>query len=598
MRPKIYLFKLMLLLSLAMKLFAQKQNISELNLSRDKTYTEAENPKAINPLDWEGSQSLNISWASTDIRYKKEERPNIPIKRELRIQAWRGEKVSAQALVWGTRELKALNFKLSKLIHINRVNQIQEEHLNVSFVRYVLTDGLNQDGLGTCGCRKDQSRFPLSLVADPIDHISKSLELKKYSTRPLWLSIKVPQNCQAGTYKGRLIILDGKKVIGSLKLELEVIDRDLPPANEWSYHLDLWQNPFAIARYHDVCLWSKEHFELMKPYMKMYQEAGGKVITTSIINKPWNGQTYDPFLPMITWIKKADGSWDFDFTVFDMWVEFMISMGINKQINCYSMIPWKLEFQYFDQASNSLQNLKTNPSEALYQEVWTKMLNSFAHHLKEKGWFDITHISMDERPKDVMLKTLSIIQKAGFKISLAGALHPELSEHLDDYSVALRMKYSEKQKEKRAKEGKTTTFYTSCEEPYPNTFTFSSPAESEWLGWYATKENLDGYLRWAYISWPKDPLHDSRFTTWGAGDTFLVYPWARSSIRFERMIAGIQAFEKIHVLKKIFRQEGKDCLLDKLYQILKNFDENKLKDISASVIVREANRELNKISSI
>ena len=38
-------------------------------------------------------------------------------------------------------------------------------------------------------------------------------------------------------------------------------------------------------------------------------------------------------------MKRADGTWAFDYTVFDRWVEFMMSVGIDQQINCYSMVP-------------------------------------------------------------------------------------------------------------------------------------------------------------------------------------------------------------------------------------------------------------------
>ena len=66
----------------------------------------------------------------------------------------------------------------------------------------------------------------------------------------------------------------------------------------------------------------------MRPLMKLYADAGGKVITASIMHKPWNGQTYDAFESMVTWLKKADGTWYFDYTVFDKWVEFMMDLGV------------------------------------------------------------------------------------------------------------------------------------------------------------------------------------------------------------------------------------------------------------------------------
>ena len=46
--------------------------------------------------------------------------------------------------------------------------------------------------------------------------------------------------------------------------------------------------------------------------------------TTSIMHKPWAGQTEDHFDSMITRIKKIDGTWVYDYAVFDKWVEFMM----------------------------------------------------------------------------------------------------------------------------------------------------------------------------------------------------------------------------------------------------------------------------------
>lgn len=259
------------------------------------------------------------------------------------------------------------------------------------------------------------------------------------------------------------------------------------------------------------------------------------------------------------------------------------------------MVPWRLSFQYFDQATNSLKFIEMKPGDLEYEDIWETMLRSFAAHLKEKGWFDITHISMDERPMAVMQETLKVIHKADpdFKVSLAGALHEELSDELDDFCVALRMKYSEEMKAKRRAEGKVTTFYTSCEEPRPNTFTFNPPAECEWFSWYAAKENLDGYSRWALNSWVIEPLLDSRFYTWPGGDTYFIYPGARTSMRFERLIVGIQAFEKIRILREEFNLSGNRQAKAKIDKALSLFDENTLESVPASAVISEANKIIN-----
>lgn len=569
-------------------------SINSLNAQTSTNYEEASNPISTNPSLWVKVSAPQVSWGSTDIRYKKEEpAPIARLKKDINLTAWKGERVSAQLVVWTPEALDNLSFIVSDLT--SGKETISKDNVRTGFVRYVMTDELNKDGKGGCGYRKS-SDYDSTLVADPIDHIASTLTVPANATQGGWISVRVPQQVKAGKYTGTVTVKDGDKVLSELKLAVNVKNRTLPASTEWAFHLDLWQNPYAEARYYNVEPFSKEHFDRMRPDMQNYVDAGGKVITASIMHKPWNGQTYDPFESMVTWLKKADGTWYFDYTVFDKWVEYMMSLGVKKQINCYSMVPWRLSFQYFDQASNSFKYLDAKPGEAAYDEFWGNMLTSFAKHLKEKGWFDITHISMDERPMKDMLATLKVIRKADkdFKVSLAGTYHDELVKELHDYCIAIGEKFPAEVIKSRKEAGLVTTYYTCCTEPRPNTFTFSAPAEAEWLGWFAAKENLDGYLRWALNSWVKNPLQDSRFTAWAAGDTYMIYPEGRSSIRFERLIEGIQSYEKIRILKEEFEKKGNKSAIKKIDKILKAFDEFSLEEIPAATVVTKAKEAINK----
>ena len=569
-------------------------SINSLNAQTSTNYEEASNPISTNPSLWVKVSAPQVSWGSTDIRYKKAEpAPIARLKKDINLTAWKGERVSAQLVVWTPEALDNLSFIVSDLT--SGKETISKDNVRTGFVRYVMTDELNKDGKGGCGYRKS-SDYDSTLVADPIDHIASTLTVPANATQGGWISVRVPQQVKAGKYTGTVTVKDGDKVLSELKLAVNVKNRTLPASTEWAFHLDLWQNPYAEARYYNVEPFSKEHFDRMRPDMQNYVDAGGKVITASIMHKPWNGQTYDPFESMVTWLKKADGTWYFDYTVFDKWVEYMMSLGVKKQINCYSMVPWRLSFQYFDQASNSFKYLDAKPGEAAYDEFWGNMLTSFAKHLKEKGWFDITHISMDERPMKDMLATLKVIRKADkdFKVSLAGTYHDELVKELHDYCIAIGEKFPAEVIKSRKEAGQVTTYYTCCTEPRPNTFTFSAPAEAEWLGWFAAKENLDGYLRWALNSWVKNPLQDSRFTAWAAGDTYMIYPEGRSSIRFERLIEGIQSYEKIRILKEEFEKKGNKSAIKKIDKILKAFDEFSLEEIPAATVVTKAKEAINK----
>jgi hypothetical protein len=113
--------------------------------------------------------------------------------------------------------------------------------------------------------------------------------------------------------------------------------------------------------------------------------------------------------------------------------------------------------------------------------------------------------------------------------------------------------FKEEVKARRAK-GYVTTTYICCGPPRPNTFTFSPYSEQMWLGLYAAAQGFDGMLRWAVFNWPRDPLFDTSFNphhgSWAPGDTFLVYPGPRLSVRWENLRDSIENFEKIRVLRE------------------------------------------------
>ena len=300
-----------------------------LNAQTSGYYQEAPNPVAVNPVLWSEVKTPQVSWGSTDMRYKKEEPAAIrEIKKTISLTAWKGEKVSAQLVVWTPETLNSLTFKVSDLTSGGET--ISKDDIQTSFVRYVMTDELNKDGLGACGYRNSVD-FDSTLVADVLDHLTPSLMIPANSAQGGWISIRVPQQVKAGRYTGTVTVKNGDVALSELKLTINVKNRTLPVPSEWAFHLDLWQNPYAVARYYDVEPFSEKHFDLMRPLMKLYADGGGKVITASIMHKPWNGQTYDAFESMVTWLKKADGTWYFDYTAFDRWVEFMMSVGVRKQ---------------------------------------------------------------------------------------------------------------------------------------------------------------------------------------------------------------------------------------------------------------------------
>lgn len=523
----------------------------------------AAQPQSSFRLDWAATGSHCVIGGSPSLEFQKKAFNHV---------AWRGEKVFAQAVVSSEEELKDVRLSVSDLR--NGKSLIGAENIRLQFVSYVVSDLLDTTKYGQCGSREDKSKWGEVLVADVLD-INDSMTVPAGRKQPVWMTVSVPSDARPGKYSGKLTVTSSNAKARSLNVELAVADHVLPPARDWAFHLDLWQNPYSVARYENVPLWSEAHFEAMRPVMRMLAEAGQKSVTATIMSRPWNGQTEDAFGSMVTKIRRIDGTWLYDYTIFDRWVEFMFSLGIDRQINCYSMIPWALEFDYIDQATSSPATFQAAPGSEEYNEYWGAFIADFARHLKAKGWFEKTMIAMDERPLESMQAVLGLIRKVepAFKISLAGNYHEPVIYDIVDFSETFsgKQEFPESAKAKRKELGLTTTFYTCCAEAHPNMFVISNPDEAAWLGWFAQAEGYDGYLRWAYNSWTLDPLTDTRFRTWPAGDCFVVYPGGRGSVRFSKLTEGIQDFEKVRILRAQWQKEGNEAKLAQLTEVLKPF---------------------------
>ena len=533
-----------------------------------------------------------ISWGSADVRYAKFNVPDVAKTNTIKTKAWKGERINVQAVVWTKTAMSDL--KITAGDFKNGASIIPSSDIKTSFVRYVMTDELNKDGRGACGNRENKAEWDSSMVADVLFK-PELKEVKACSSQPVWVNFAVPADAKTGVYKGVITVSGNGFTDMKLNMEIQVINRILPAPKEWAFHLDLWQNPYSVARYHNVPLWSKAHFDAMRPVMEILASAGQKVITTTVMHKPWNGQTEDHFDSMVGKMKKLDGTWAYDYTVFDKWVEFMMSVGIDKQINCYTLIPWALRFDYFDQATNRIQFIVAKPGDAAYEDYWGPFLKNFSSHLRSKGWFERTTIAMDERGLEAMKEAIKVIRKADpeFKISLAGNYHGEIEADLFDYCIAFGQVFPEDIKATRRKAGKKSTVYTCCAEARPNTFTFSPPAEASWIGWHAAAGDYDGYLRWAYNSWTAAPFLDSRFRTWAAGDCYMVYPYGYSSIRMERFIEGIQDFEKIRILRKEFEDKNATAKLKSLNTIISMFAADRIQPDNAAKDINAARKVLN-----
>lgn len=516
------------------------------------TLKEALDPVPLSEADklcWQSvSRGLNARWGSADLAYSKSLVPQN-LTEDLALTAWRGERVSAQILVWSADDLKSVECKISDFKGERAT--LPSSIAQTRFVGYVLADKPDQN----CLCGR-VNNHPSTLRADMLD-TAATLDIEGKTTRPVWITVNIPHDATPGIYKATVKVTHSGFGSVKLPLELEVIDQQLAEPDKWSYHLDLWQHPSAVARVEGVEMWSDAHFEAMRPVMQMLADAGQKVITATLNRDPWRYQCFDDYEPMICWTRYDNDVWEYDYTVFDKWVEFMMSLGIDKQINCYSMLPWgDCVLDFHDKRSGFSERnrtVKAVPGTPEFEAVWAPFLTDFAEHLRQKGWLHITNMAIDERAPEDMDQAARLIKKYAPELGFAIAdNHNSYKRYANMRDVCVGQKQAamsfEEIAARRAK-GFVSTFYVCCSTHFPNTFTYSEPYESMLLSLYGIAYDYDGMLRWSYNSWNAHPTYDSRFRYWASGDTYLVYPGARSSMRFERLVDGIEFAEKVRTLR-------------------------------------------------
>lgn len=530
------------------------------------------------------ADGLHATWGSRDIHYSLHEVPDVEQKDSATLYAWKGERANIQAVLFSKSDQGTLSVRMTEWKKNGTLTGINAGEAR--FVNYVITD--DYDACGT-----HPMTLPLWLVADVIDQ-DKPHAVPAMETRPVWCTLEIPRNVDAGAYTTELEIVDADdNVVKSLTLTVNVDSHSLPTVENQKFHLDLWQQPYSVSRYYQVERWSDAHIEALRPYLAALGRAGQRTVSAIMFYEPWGEQTHDLFDPMIQTTKKTDGTWEYDYTIFDKYVELCDEYGINKQINCFSMVPWDMSFRYWDETTETYQFITTTTSSSDYTSLWTDFLTAFKAHLQEKGWFDKTNIAMDERSESDMLNAYNIANSLGFSMALAGNYHSSLSDKLQDFCVALGQDklFTDDELAYRKANNLVTTIYTSCSNAEPNIYSNSYPAEATYLPLYAAANDLDGYLHWAWLNWPEQPLTDSRFRKFGSGDTYSYYPGNRSSVRFERLIEGIHQYEKVQILKEEYKDDAEK--LATLTALLKRFESDALAGEECAAKVNDLENFLN-----
>ena len=381
--------------------------------------------------------------------------------------------------------------------------------------------------------------FPKLELDDVIDYKSSAVIEGNSSLRFLYY-VNFPKDAKPKLYKGKINIYYEKSRF-ELKFSVRLLDLC---REEASFDINLWQYPFSSYRFYELSekeLFGKRHLDILREHLFLYKALSGKTLTTSIVDEPWAHQTYDDSPSMIRGFSK-DGRYEFDYSYFDSFVNLAKRLDMLDKIYTFSLI--------------------SRDDDTKDKEYWQRFLPDFIEHLDELGYFDKTYIGIDERDEEEVRDAIDFLSdfknKDGktFKIAYQTSFDKEnieLFDRIEDVSFILSSVDEDciSYVRDRRKKGLFTSIYT-CTGEFPNTFLYSEPFEATWLILFAYLAGFDGFLRWAFDAWVKDPRQDTSFFLWESRDSFLIYPSSDEkenqpspSLSFEGIRIGLMMVEKI-----------------------------------------------------
>jgi len=140
------------------------------------------------------------------------------------------------------------------------------------------------------------------------------------AVQPVWVTVRVPRDAQAGDYTGKLTIgAQGIKPV-EVPIKLRVADWALPDPKKFVSHVGLVQSPETLALHYKVPMWSEAHWRLIGRSFELLAQVGNKVVYIPLLRRTYFGNEHS----MVRWIKQPDGSYTHDFSIVEKYLDTAI----------------------------------------------------------------------------------------------------------------------------------------------------------------------------------------------------------------------------------------------------------------------------------
>jgi glycosyl hydrolase family 123 len=292
------------------------------------------------------------------------------------------------------------------------------------------------------------------------------IELAPGHTHAMLLDIEVAPNASPGLYSGSLQ-LSADEVRASVPFSIQVHNTILPPAPKLHCVHWFWPMPENLTSDDPPAWWSDRHWQLIRNSGRQLRRFGDDTVLTPLIN----GRE-----PLIQVARTHQGTYEFDYSRFDRWVETFLDLGFDTFAGRH-VVNMATDVWLLNRETGETEPLLKDPKD---QQAWRQFLavfyQSLAQHLDERGWADryIQHQYDEPRDKERYEQLATLARTSMPEIRTIDAINsrPEVFSPLVDihvFNLITLLRNAELAEQRRA-DAKAVWLYhcTSPYLPYPN----------------------------------------------------------------------------------------------------------------------------------
>jgi hypothetical protein len=234
--------------------------------------------------------------------------------------------------------------------------------------------------------------------------------------RPVWISLRVPPDAAPGKYRGAISVKAAGAGPISVPVEVEVFGWRLPDPGQFQTFVGCEENPYGVAKQYVVPLWSDAHFKLLEASLRHLGRIGGDWLNVPILRCTEFGNKEDS---MVRWVRRADGSLAFDYTVLDRYLDLAVkNMGAPRVINFAVMhgntgagiAATPAEVNVWSERGTGATPMNVSllgGNKAAAEKAWTAFALSLQDHMRKKGLDKAMHFGYPhDREEDPDLRVL------------------------------------------------------------------------------------------------------------------------------------------------------------------------------------------------